>query len=105
MEVPRIMMAIAGKFPGEGYTDFRASGTSDMGDALNCNLGRLPVLECQSGTIGQSAAINFYVASECGLMGSSSFEAAQIISITEHLKELSTAYRGLVSLGLGTKRG
>ena len=40
-----------------------------------------------------------YVASECGLMGSSPFEAAQIINFNEHLKELSQAYRKAIPYG------
>jgi len=50
-------------------------------------------------SIGQSAAINFYIASETGLMGSSTLEAAKIISISEHLKELNTAWRSVVAWG------
>jgi len=99
METPRIMLAIAGKAPGAGYTDERANGTADAGDSFNCNLGRMPVLSCDLGDIGQSAAINFFVASECGLMGSNTFETAQIISFAEHLKELSDSYRKLVPYG------
>jgi hypothetical protein len=41
MEVPRVMLAIAGKAPGAGYTDVRASGTDGVGNALDCNLGRM----------------------------------------------------------------
>jgi len=100
MEVPRLMMAIAGKFPDKGgYEDSRKSDTSDTGALLEANLGRMPTLECDKGTIGQSAAINFYVASELDLMGASTFEAAQIIAISEHLKELRTAYTSLVPYG------
>jgi len=95
MEVPRMMLAIAGKFPGD-YTDGRFS--TPPAD-LEANLGRMPVIETPLGVIGQSAAINFYLASELGLMGSSTFEAAQIISISEHLKELVLAYRTVVPWG------
>lgn len=59
----------------------------------------MPILECEHGSIGQSGAINFYVASECGLMGSSLFEAAQILSFVEHLAELKAAYVKLVPWG------
>ena len=41
MEVPRVMLAIAGKAPGAGYTDVRASGTDGVGNAFDCNLGRM----------------------------------------------------------------
>lgn len=98
MEVPRMMLAIAGRFPGSGYEDGRYSAPPPAG--LEANLGRMPVLETATGgSIGQSAAINFYLASELGLMGSTAFEAAQIIGISEHLSEMAAAYRALVPYG------
>jgi glutathione S-transferase len=97
MEVPRQMLAIAGKFPSEGhYVDGRYS--SPDGD-LSANLGRMPLLDLGDASIGQSAAINFYVATEVGLMGTSALEAAQIIAISEHVKEMLTAFRGVVAYG------
>lgn len=30
MEVPRLMLAIAGKFPGEGYSDVRIGDPADV---------------------------------------------------------------------------
>lgn len=78
------------------YEDGRYS--APIGD-LTANLGRMPVISIGEETIGQSAAINFYIAIENGLMGSSNLEAAQIISISEHLKELMTAFRALVPYG------
>lgn len=122
MEVPRQMLAIAGLFPGvsvvvlkplfcepgltpppphlqAGYTDVRVSGAPPSGPELDANLGRLPCLEVGGVTIGQSAAINFYVAQHTGLLGSSPAEAAQIIAFTEHLRELNQAFRALVPYG------
>jgi len=96
MEVPRQLLAIAGKFPGD-YTDGRYGEPSGN---LDANLGRMPLLEVGEHSIGQSAAINFFIASENGLMGSNHLEAAQIISIAEHLKEMNTAYRALVPWGV-----
>ena len=96
MEVPRFLLAIAGK----EYEDKRCTeGTAGYGNALDANLGRLPTIDCTNGTIGQSGAINFYIATECGLMGSSTFEAAKILEFSEHLKELMTAFRALVPWG------
>lgn len=91
MEVPRIMMAIGGK----SYNDVRISDPGSAGD-MSANLGRVPICETAEGSIGQSAAINFYVASINGLMGSTPLESAQIIAFEEHLRELMTAFRGLV---------
>lgn len=93
------MMAISGKFPGDGYNDVRVKGTSDAGNSLDANLGRVPLCEGPNGSIGQSGAINYFIASECGLLGSSSFEAAQIMNFTEHIKELNTAFRDSVPWG------
>lgn len=91
-----MMLAIAGKFPGTDYVDGRHSAPPDN---LEANLGRMPIINTPSGSIGQSSAINFYIATENGLMGSSTFEAAQIISISEHIKEMTTAYRAIMPWG------
>lgn len=96
MEVPRMMLAAAGKFPGTDYTD----GRFDAPPAdLECNLGRMPVCSVGDQHIGQSAAINHYIAAECGMMGSNNIEAAQIIGVCEHVKEMMTAFRGIVPYG------
>ena len=88
-EVPRCCLAIAGK----KYNNVQGVDWHEKGNLMDANLGRVPLLESAQGSIGQSAAINFYVASECGLMGTSSFEAAQIVNFNEHLNELNAAYR------------
>jgi glutathione S-transferase len=49
--------------------------------------------------LGQSTAINFYFASEHNLMGKNNFEAACIVSIAEHLREMNAAYSALVPAG------
>lgn len=91
-----MLLAIAGKFPGD-YVDGRHEGPTGL---LAANLGRMPVLEIDETTsVGQSAAINYYVASENGLMGANNYEAATIISIYEHLKEVMTTWRTLVPYG------
>jgi len=59
----------------------------------------MPVCSSEAGDVGQSAAINFYIASELDLMGSSTFEAATIIAIQEHLKECGAAFRQKVPYG------
>jgi len=107
MEVPRMMLALAGKFPGD-YKDGRygtdyASGHeksyADVKDSLSANLGRMPVLVAGDTSIGQSNAINYYLASELGFMGAGFLEGAQIIAIQEHVKEMSTAYRAVCPYG------
>jgi glutathione S-transferase len=68
-------------------------------EGLASNLGRMPVAQIGDETIGQSVAINFYIASENGLMGESALDAAKILSVGEHLKELMASYRTLVAYG------
>eukprot|EP01031_Cornospumella_fuschlensis_P041240 gene41240-50332_t len=95
MEIPRLLLAIAGKFPGD-YVDGRYNEST--GNLTN-NLGRMPVLEIGDQSVGQSAAINYYLATELGLMGSNTLEAAHIIGIQESVKEMNEAYRKLVPWG------
>jgi len=100
MEVPRMLLALAGKFPGDyddgRYTSDTPSGNNKAYDTvkkeLSHNLGRMPLLTVGSDNIGQSGAINFYLATELGYMGNSTLEGAQILAISEHLKELKLAY-------------
>jgi glutathione S-transferase len=91
-----MLLAIAGKFPGAGYEDGRFTAPPA---GLEQNLGRMPIVSIGEESFGQSGAINFVVASECGLMGSSTFEAGHILSLAEHLKELVQAYTKLVPWG------
>ena len=71
---------------GDDYVDGRYSARPE---GLEANLGRMPAIQVGESSIGQSAAVNFYVASENGLLGSSNLEAAQIIAIAEHIKEMN----------------
>lgn len=64
---------------------------------LESNLGRLPVVTIGDKSIGQSIAIAFYFASEYGLMGKNNFEAAQVVAISEHLRELNASFQNLNS--------
>jgi glutathione S-transferase len=59
----------------------------------------MPVVSVNDDFIGQSLAIYFYLATENGLMGQSVVEAAQILSVYEHLRELKLAYLALVPNG------
>jgi len=95
MEVPRMCLAAAGK---TDFTDGRYNAPE--GD-LSCNLGRMPVAQVGDAGIGigQSTAINFYVASDCGLMGAGNVEAAQILAIQEHLCEMMRAWRAVCPYG------
>lgn len=59
----------------------------------------MPVADVGDASIGQSAAINHYFAAENGLLGNNNLEAAQIIAVSEHLKEMMTAFRTVVPYG------
>ena len=51
------------------------------------------------GDVGQSAAINYYLAAELNFMGKNHFEAATVLSIQEHVKEMNAAFRVIVPYG------
>lgn len=95
-EVPRMILAIAGKFPGAGYEDGRFTSPPE---GLEQNLGRMPVFNIGDESFGQSTAINFVVASENGLMGNNTFEAGHILSIVEHVNEMAGAWGALTPWG------
>lgn len=106
-----MMLAISGKLPGQGYTDMRFArdvampgiaelwAHNSVQQTLTMNLGRMPLLEVDGQSIGQSAAINHYIASELGMMGGSNFEGAQIICIVEHVKEMAAARMAVMPFG------
>ena len=53
----------------------------------------------QGKSIGQSAAINHYLAETLGFLGKDATEAAAIVSFQEHLTELNNAWSKLVPYG------
>merc|ERR550525_2161737 len=59
----------------------------------------MPILTVGTENVGQSVAINYYLASELGFMGNSNLEGAQILAICEHLKELTKAFYTLCPYG------
>ena len=82
---------------GADYVDGRFS--EPPADGLESNLGRMPVLQTDDGAVGQSTAIAYYVAAENGFLGSNHLEAAQILAVNEHIKEMVGEYRKLVPWG------
>jgi len=90
-----MILAVSGKFPGD-YEDGRFSSPPDN---LAANLGRMPVVVVGDDTVGQSLAINYFLAAENGLMGASNLEAAKILSIAEHIREMRTKWSELVPYG------
>jgi len=98
-ETCRVLLALGG----EDYTDTRYQMDpttfqspqfleDKSSGKLSINLNRAPVLITPSGrTIGQSKAIERYIARKCGLMGRTSEEEAIIDCIAEHCRDVKDA--------------
>ena len=97
-ETARLILALGD----EEYTDLRyeiAPGTmnapefkaSKESGALDANLGRAPLLLVDGKPVGQSKAIERYLAKKCNLMGDSDVDAAQIDCIAEHCRDVKDA--------------
>ena len=96
-ETTRVLLAIGGLQyedkrykigPGFDAPEFKAEKESG---ALLLNLNRAPILMTDEGSIGQSKSMERYVAREAGLMGRSSFEAATIDMVAEHVRDVRDA--------------
>ena len=95
----RTLFAIVGRFSGHGYEDIRVTKEQfeelrENGDFAT-NLNRLPILNHNHFEVGQSSAINQYLAKQFGLMGVDATEAAQIQAMVAHVDDLKAAYRKL----------
>eukprot|EP00457_Paulinella_chromatophora_P007507 gb/GEZN01007530.1/.p1 GENE.gb/GEZN01007530.1/~~gb/GEZN01007530.1/.p1 ORF type:complete len:282 (+),score=32.15 gb/GEZN01007530.1/:168-1013(+) len=103
-ELSRTLLAVAGA----DYTDYRypihiKEGTGSVMERIvkqemekdaaagkfAANMGRLPVLDVDGVTIGNSKPIARYIANTYGLMGSSALEAARIDNIAECVFDIS----------------
>ena len=81
------------------YVDYRM-GAIEFGfkkfirkdPTLDCNLGRLPILEVDGVRIAQSKTIERFVAKQLGLMGSSPIEEALVDAVCEHQRDVREAY-------------
>lgn len=60
---------------------------------LDVSLGKVPYLEVDGVKIGQSKAIERYLAREFGLMGSSAIEAAHVEQACENIVDFKAAYQ------------
>jgi len=65
----------------------KASGKMDVA------MGKVPVLETGNFALPQSKAIERYLASKFGMMGSTVEEAAWVDAVAEHLRDINTAYQ------------
>jgi len=105
VEVTRFMLSAAGVeytdnrypmtfgVPGDFSTISRPEfDAAKAAGELDLNLGRVPVLVVDGVQIGQSKAIERYVAKQFGMMGSTDIEAALIDCLTCHIIDIKDAY-------------
>ena len=93
METPRQMLHAAGR-------EFVDGRHSEFTGDDKANLGRMPTIELESGRhVGQSKAINYYVARTSDLLGDDAFEAAKCLEIQEHVSECIQAFQKIVPYG------
>jgi len=63
----------------------------EAGD-LKANMGRVPILDVDGVEIGQSKAIERFLARKLGMYGSSDLEAAQVDAVCEHCRDVKEAF-------------
>ena len=109
MEPARLMLALSDKKPGIDFKDGRYSTDPTLpahveaypliAKELHHNLGRMPLLKIGYDSLGQSVAINYYLASELGFLGKTPLENAHVLEFQEHLKEMKGAYNQICPYG------
>jgi len=100
-ELTRVMLRWSGTdFEDERWAiDFengmKAPGfeTAKANGELSSNLNRAPVLEVNEMVIGQSKAIERFVARRCGLLGGDDVAGARVDCVAEHVRDVATAQR------------
>eukprot|EP00316_Scyphosphaera_apsteinii_P009321 CAMPEP_0119315176 /NCGR_PEP_ID=MMETSP1333-20130426/34705_1 /TAXON_ID=418940 /ORGANISM="Scyphosphaera apsteinii, Strain RCC1455" /LENGTH=239 /DNA_ID=CAMNT_0007320445 /DNA_START=104 /DNA_END=823 /DNA_ORIENTATION=+ len=100
-EVTRVLLALGGlEYTDTRYTIERKEGGSfstpefaadKESGALAANLNRAPLLLVGDTPVGQSRAIERYVAMQGGLMGKTPLESAIIDSVAEHVRDVKDA--------------
>ncbi|KAJ8599426.1 hypothetical protein CTAYLR_007987 [Chrysophaeum taylorii] len=79
--------------PGDFSTVIRPEFDADKASGkLDVSMGKVPVLEVDGIEIGQSKAIERYVARKYGMMGSTDEEAAKIDCVAEHERDIKDMY-------------
>jgi len=84
-----IKMGIPGNFSTIERPEFDAAKSAGE---LDCNLGKAPYLEVDGKKVGQSKAIERYLAKQFGLFGADDLEAAVIDQLCEHVVDFRNAY-------------
>jgi len=104
-ELSRVLFAVAGVHYDDHRYSFKFGVPMDFStvqrpefDAdkaagvLEANLGRVPLLEVDGVPIGQSRAIERFLARRFGLLGDTDVQAAQIDAIVEHTRDIREAF-------------
>lgn len=91
-----ISMTIPGDFSTVVRAEFDEQKAKGEFDAA---LGKVPILEYQGIKVGQSKAIERFVAKKVGMMGSSDVEEFQIDSLTCHIMDIKEAYKAAKEAG------
>ncbi|CAE8609651.1 unnamed protein product [Polarella glacialis] len=86
--------------PGDFSTVVRAEWDAKKAEGeFDAAMGKVPVLECGGVKIGQSKAIERFVAKKVGLMGSNEIEEAQIDMLCCHTVDIKDAYKAAKAAG------
>lgn len=84
----------AGKFETPDFTKAKESG------ALKANMDRVPLMILDNGVnLGQSKAMERYVARECGMMGTTALETAVIDCVAEHVRDIKDKWGKVRNIG------
>merc|ERR1711971_454022 len=89
-ETARLILA----YGGMDYEDRRVSFEDMPSLKPSLPFGQLPVLEVDGNTVCQSMAIARYLASECGIAGSSSLVKAQVDEVVDVINDVQNAMYG-----------
>merc|ERR1712087_324326 len=89
-ETIRLVLAYAGK----EFEDKRIAPEDMPSLKPSLPFGQLPVLEVDGDMIGQSMAIARYLASECGIAGSSGLVKAQVDEVVDVINDVQNAMYG-----------
>ena len=74
------------------FDDMKAKGLLDV------SLGKVPLLEVDGVQIGQSKAIERFLATQFGMMGSTPVEAGQVDQLCETVRDIKDAYQKVRSI-------
>uniref|UniRef100_A0A7S0XE51 Glutathione transferase n=1 Tax=Chromulina nebulosa TaxID=96789 RepID=A0A7S0XE51_9STRA len=93
-EITRIMFNIAKvpfedirlEYPPKEFAELKAAGK------FAANLNRVPILDYNGVQIGQSKAIERFVAKKLGFMGTNDIEEAQVDMMCEHVRDIRIKY-------------